>query len=99
MRLLSSLSPVAPASPMAWSKRRAWRRAVAVAVTVSFTVLCVTAPTGTWLGAGGGEARAAEAGPKQRIALFVLPKRRNAAGDAKVLQSLMREELGKLRGI
>ncbi|MCA9518638.1 MAG: PEGA domain-containing protein [Myxococcales bacterium] len=47
----------------------------------------------------GGVARAAEARPPRRVALFVMPEKRGGAGEAKVLQSLMREELRKLRGV
>lgn len=46
----------------------------------------------------GSDAHAAPSGPK-RVALFVFPKGRNAAGDAQVLQAFMRTELTRLVGV
>jgi hypothetical protein len=45
-----------------------------------------------------GVAQAAPSTPK-RVALFVFPKNRNAAGDAQVLQAFMRSELLRLIGV
>ncbi len=39
------------------------------------------------------------AGKDQRVAVFVFPASSKAAGDAQVLQTLMREEVGRLEGV
>ncbi|TNF29017.1 MAG: PEGA domain-containing protein [Deltaproteobacteria bacterium] len=71
-----------------------------VAVTMVFAFAAVAdlsvLPSGALTVRG---AHAAESGAKRRVALFVVPKRRGGDGEAKVLESLLRGELGKLRGI
>lgn len=76
------------------------RRAVAVVTMAAFAALTLLGPR---LGPGGlalsGAAHAAERRPVRRVALFVMPDKRAGSGEAKVLRSLMREELRKLRGV
>jgi|GEM_PF-1231371 len=78
--------------------RRRFTRAVALTTLFAFTAVAdlATLPTGVVSVRG---AQAAEAGPKRRVALFVLPKRRGNEGEAKVLESLLRGELAKLDGV
>lgn len=87
-------------SVLRWNHQRAWMRGVAM-VAIAAVVLLVDVAA-FWRGGpllGGGAAAAAESGPKRRVALFVLPKRRGMEEDAKALQSLLRGELGKLQNV
>lgn len=86
-------------SVLRWSARRRLMRAVAVTTLFAFAVVADFAalPTGGLWAVHG--AHAAESGPKRRVALFVLPKRRGGEGDAKVFESVLRGELSKLRGV
>ncbi len=61
-------------------------RAIAALTAVAFTSLVLQAPP----------AFAAAPGATKRVAIFVFPKTKAAAGDAQVLQSFMRAELRKL---
>lgn len=88
-------------SVLGWNRRASLvsKRAVALLTALSFLVIVDLG--GVWRGEplGVAQAEAAEPGAKRRVALFIVPRRRNLAGEAKVLESLMREELGKLKGV
>lgn len=84
------------------SNRRAsmaFRRAVALLTALSFLVFVDLGAVWRGEALGVAQAEAAEPGAKRRVALFVLAKRRSLEGEAKVLESLMREELAKLKGV
>jgi len=85
-------------SVLRWTVRRGLTRAVALTTLVAFAWLAdfAAVPHGVF---GVSAARAAEAGPKRRVVLLVLPKKKGMDGEAKVLGSLLREELSKLRGV
>ncbi|PIE19444.1 MAG: hypothetical protein CSA66_02340 [Proteobacteria bacterium] len=84
-------------SVLGWStRRRAFRVVASVTAGLFFGLgLLASAPL-PW---ASGPAWAAPGKVAQRAALFVVSKRNSVAGEAKVLQSLMRDELGKLAGI
>jgi len=63
-------------------------RSIAAVTAMAFTSLVLQAP-----------ALAAAPASGKRVALFVTPKTKSAAGDAQVLQSFMRAELRKLVGV
>ena len=71
-------------------------RTVALLTAGTFLHLCLstTLPAGTW----SSEAHAQE-GRERRVAVFLLPSKASEKDDAQVLQTLLREEVGKLSGI
>ncbi len=75
--------------------RAATRRLTALLVVVLFFQLELSALMGGRLQPA--EARAE--GPQRRVAVFVFPKGAGAIGDAQVLQTLVREEAGRLERI
>lgn len=75
-------------SKMQGHRRGTMARMVAAVTTVAFLALVTRAPE-VW----------AAPTPLKRVALFLLPKGKTPVGDAKVLQSFMRAELGRLVGV
>ena len=71
-------------------------RGVALFTAATFLHLALSAslPQGTW----SSEAQAQE-GRERRVAVFLLPSKSSEKDDAQVLQTLLREEVGKLSGI
>ena len=68
--------------------------ALFTAATFLHLSLSATLPLGTW----SSEAHAQE-GRERRVAVFLLPSKASKKDDAQVLQTLLREEVGKLAGI
>ncbi len=75
------------------------RKGRVVRTVSALTIVTLMVSTAQWPLLGlSGSAHAAPSGPK-RVALFVFPKNKNAAGDAQVLQGFMRSELLRLIGV
>ena len=75
-------------------------RALPFRVLAVFMVLCFLNLDFAILAQGRVQAQAASAqGKERRIALFVLPKSATVEGDAQVLQTLLRTEVARLRGV
>lgn len=71
-----------------------FQKAAAVVTAVAFTALTIGAVPGA-----APTARAAAPSGSQRVAVFVVPKSKGVADDARVVQGLMRGELTKLLGV
>lgn len=73
-----------------------WMRATATATAVVFLATATQLAAGLWLP---GVASAEPSVANKRVALYVLPKNKAAAGDARVLEAFLRAELVRIVGV